>query len=240
MNITIDKENMCAYIYPSDETEKNAELMKNPDDNYRFPIYHDDDGRLYVDMPNYKDHHENLFTTRIGDAFDYVKSGEIDIIFISQGFSLLGGAISAFHYIDREYGETVRKNTLEKIKNLEIEYGIVAYNTCSFSGPSFIGKKSDSELPFYAFNFHDVARFSTEDEAKSFIENIMKNVSVLKTLMNEYKEMRKNKPYDDQDCVALLNKIKLYGPISINLARNDTREQKDGKFILEIRQIIKE
>ena len=240
MNITIDKENMTAFIYPSNDLEKNANLMENPEDNYRYPIQVDDSGHLYVDMPNYKEHETNLFTTRIGDAFDYIKSGEVDTIFITHGFSALSDSISAYYYIDREYGEMVRKDTIEKIKNIELEYAIVGYNTCSFAPPVFIGKKGEEDLPYYAFDRKEIIRFSTETEANKFIDRVMNNVKILRNLMDEYRDMRKTKSYNDPDCVSLMNKIKLYGPIAIDLARNKHRAPKDGKFVLEIRQVIKE
>ncbi len=106
------------------------------DGSERKPIFIDGDGHKYFKVDNElnKDCHTMLaksFSDRIKDAVDTIITGNGDVISV---YNAIGEHINVFYYLDREYGESLRKKTIEGWKDTKFGYIIKYGLSGSFSG----------------------------------------------------------------------------------------------------------
>lgn len=134
-------------------------------------IQKDDEGREFYCPSNPNDKHGS-FTDRLEDAIEFIKNGFGDEF---QQIHLFGFLLhDVVRYIDREYGESIRKNTIEGWKDVKFSYGVKFCFLESFSAGKLICK--NEKLMGYDDTINDILTFETEKEASDFIEKVNKKV----------------------------------------------------------------
>lgn len=127
-------------------------------DNHCINI--NEDEKEYFHVPNeYVADKFGLFIGRIKDAYMTVKNGDGDAISINN---LFGESHSVIRFVDRDYGENVRANTIAECEELEFGYSIKYGLRDSLHGSNYVAKtlKGVSTLL-------DCIYFSTDEEAKA-------------------------------------------------------------------------
>ena len=204
-------------------------------------IHTDDDGREYY-YPNNPHNNLGLFTGRIKDAIECIRNGFGDAI---QQSHLLGFNMDyVVRYIDREYGESIRQQSIEDWKDTVFAYGVKFSFINSFSDGNLIMKDETLMNPFSGDLYSDILRFDTEEEAQRFIDKVNKKAE---EYYEEYIALEKtgNHDYDYNNIFApFFNKIKgksgnrdsIYWEVFSAL---DTEKEKNKKvYNLEVVQVI--
>lgn len=145
----------------------------------------DKDGKEYYYMPNFY-HDGKLFSNRPKDAIDTIKAGFGDAILCHNIFAM--NTVHVVRFIDREYGEELRRKTLEGWKNTKFAYGINIGSKNSFSNGRIVDIDEDLDImnkelkPLY---------FETEQDAQDYIDKMIKKATYYR---NEYKEICNKSP----------------------------------------------
>ena len=203
----------------------------------------DDNGREYY-YPNNPHDNLGLFTGRIKDAIECIRNGFGDAIKQSH---LLGFNIDhVVRYIDREYGESIRQQSIEGWKDTVFAYGVKFSFINSFSDGNLIMKDETLMSRFSGDLYSDILRFDTEEEAQRFIDKVNKKAE---EYYEEYVALEKtgNDDYDYNNIFSpFFNKIKaesnnrdsIYWEVFSALA---TEKEKNKKvYKLEVVQVIVE
>ena len=203
-------------------------------------IHTDDDGREYY-YPNNPHNNLGLFTGRIKDAIECIRNGFGDAI---QQSHLLGFNMDhVVRYIDREYGESIRQQSIESWKDTVFAYGVKFSFINSFSDGNLIMKDETLMNPFSGDLYSDILRFDTE-EAQRFIDKVNKKAE---EYYEEYAALEEtgNHDYDYNNIFTpFFNKIKgesgnrdsIYWEVFSALATEKDKNEKVYK--LEVVQVI--
>jgi hypothetical protein len=157
-------------IYISnDEKRKGKRVLF--EDGTDYCVQKDEEGHEYFPVPNFKMKDVfKSFTGRIKDAIEAIRKGEGDVLSVTN---LFGKSEHVYYFIDRAYGEELRKKTIEGFKNTEFGYSLKFGFLDSFSGSRFIAK--DNTILSAFDNQNDYVYFSTEKEAEEYKEKILKD-----------------------------------------------------------------
>lgn len=129
------------------------------------------DGReFYYPTNNYPGNNIGLFSGKPKDAIQCIKDGFGDCFVKSDLFGFTMEHVVRF--VDRKYGEDIRRNTIEGWKNAKFAYAVKFTLLNSFSGGREVMK--DKTLNWWGKGREDVLTFETELEAKQFIYEIEK------------------------------------------------------------------
>lgn len=129
-------------------------------------IYTDLNGKEYFILPNMKNRQSYQFNNRIGEAIEEIRYGDGDGIIT---FDLNGDdGIKVIHYLDRKYGDEIKKNTIEKFKDATFSW-IIKIPLC----PSYIN--NEDKIVYGISN--DIKTFKNEKEAIKYLLNLTKEVS---------------------------------------------------------------
>ena len=130
--------------------------------NRRRVIHTDNQGREYFHLPNKRDTRvRKSFVNRIADAVDEVVNGDGDAISVVK---ILGvETMSVLYFLDREYGESLKENSIKGWKDTKFGWAIKEINTFS----TFVSSDKIIE-----FSQEKAKFFANENDALSFIDEI--------------------------------------------------------------------
>lgn len=118
----------------------------------------DDNGREYYCPSNSHDKF-GLFTGKPKDAIECIKNGFGDGL---QQSKLFGFTMEhVIRFIDREYGEEIRRKTIEGWKDVKFAYGVKFSFLNSFSGGRFVMK--NETLMGYGDDIKNILSFDDEN-----------------------------------------------------------------------------
>ena len=148
-----------------------------------YPIKIDKSGRkfYYVDNPKEK---IGRFTDKIKDAFEVIKADAGDCLMHISTFAI--GHFYVVRYIDREYGECVRKATLKNWKDTNFAYGVKFTLLDNMSGGSYV--HMNDSLARIGWGFTNVKIFETEIDAQQYIDRV---IETAESWYKEYLEIEK-------------------------------------------------
>lgn len=130
-------------------------------------IQKDKDGREYY-YPNNPHDEMGLFLGRPKDAIECIRKG------FGDGFSqsnMFGMSLeNVVRFIDRDYGEEIRRKTLEGWKNAKFAFGVSFNFLNSFNGGRNVCKNKC--LFGYGDKPEDILTFDTEQSAQAFINEV--------------------------------------------------------------------
>lgn len=171
-------------ILSDEEKEKYVNNNRTVPDLSRL-IQTDKDGKKYFNVPNIHTQVGNvgcLFSYHIKDAIDEIKNGIGHVISDDRLWNQsIIPPIHVRHYLDREYGEFLKKKTLEGWKDAKFCYAIVIYNRHSWSNGYFLDDNFDFYYPnndgvgYQQFDSYEEAikvANSLEEESKRFWEEL--------------------------------------------------------------------
>lgn len=204
-------------------------------------IHTDDDGREYYHPSNPHDE-LGLFNGKIKDAVECIRNDFGDAIQQSHlpSFTMY----HVVRYIDREYGESIRQQSIEGWKDTVFAYGVKFRFINSFYDGNLIMKDETLMNPFSGDLYSDILRFDTEEEAQRFIDKVNKKAE---EYYEEYIALEKtgNHDYDYNNIFSpFFNKIKgesnnrdsIYWKVFSALATEKERNEKVYK--LKVVQVI--
>lgn len=153
------------------------------------------------------------FTNKIGNAVQAVRDGAGDVI---QTMSLFGEHISVLYFLDREYGEEMRRKTMDGWKDAKFAYALKFCNKDSMSGGYFINKNLCVIIP--GISGGDILLFDTEGDALLFSsELIVKAHKYAKDAMDEYLKIKIDHQEDVNIFTIIENKIEKEYGVMVNI-----------------------
>lgn len=187
---TIDENKKVVNISLTDDEKKRFhEVRRNHPDLSRI-ICVDENGKEYFSVPNIRTVSHNptlLFSGHIKDAIDEIRYGIGDAITSSSLFQGMfkctrTSTIRVCHYLDREYGESLKKKSIEGWKDAKFCYAIQLYNRMSMSSGYLLTTDYDFFVPI-----------TSEDENKEVwqFDSYEEAVKIADSLEKESKEMVK-------------------------------------------------
>ena len=156
-----------AMVFTIDEVREMA-VIRVGDYTIERRIQKDEMGRLYFYVPNLLNNPSHspinlLFTRRIKDAVETIRNGDGDVLRVSDFFA----TEKVLYFLDRDYGEKIRKRFLEGWKNAKFAYAIKH----DINGELDI----DDNYHVYGVPSGITTRyFETEEEAQSHLEQLKK------------------------------------------------------------------
>ena len=174
-------------------------------------VFTDKNGYKYFSIPNMKNP-SNVFKSflySVKDAYEAIKDGDGDVILISTFF--IGNSMSVIRYIDREYGDSLRKQFLDGWKNPKFKYCIRISGGDMYAS-LFVTKNYNLSADDISDN---LLLFDTEKEA---IEEIEKIKTKTKTCIEKY-----NSCTDDAEIDKYLDEL-LNEQVYYTLLSNNNKE----------------
>mgnify|MGYP000014054491 FL=1 len=204
-------------------------------------IQTDDDGREYYCPSNPHDKF-GLFTDKPKDAIECIRNGLGDGFQQSKLFDFTMEHVVRF--IDREYGEEIRRKTIEGWKDTKFAYGVKFSYLNSFSGGRLVMK--NKTLMGWDDDTKDILSFDNEEDATLFIKKVNEKAS---KYCEEYGALKRTGDNDwDYEHIfkPFFNRIegrREYGRSSVywNAFRGLHEERENGKanYEMEVVQIVK-
>lgn len=187
-------------IYTSTKGEKRVRFDNGED----YVIEKTDDGRECYAVPNpYAKGELKLFVNRIGDAVNAVKEGYGDEIRIS---SLFGGSESVLRYVDRDFGERMRKNSIAFYSDSSFLWGIKLGNKNSFES-SFLLEDDTINSPLEAYA-RAKKLFQTKEQTKEHIAFLNQKVE---ELLNSYHNSDDKQKYYEEKIAPMVRQFHSVG-----------------------------
>ena len=148
----------------------------------------------YIEVRNHlntddKPPFNKFFSGRIKDAIETIKNGDADALQVSRFFNI--ECLNVIHFINREFGEEIRKQSLEGWKDAKFGWVIKFGNKHSMSSPYPLNDKNEMCSPF------DSDRpkiFSTREEANAHISSLL---DTAKTYVKKYSNMAVDKSEEE-------------------------------------------
>lgn len=158
-------------------------------------IQKDENLKEYFNVPNFRTVTHNpgyLFSYYIKDAAEEILNGIGDVIntstIFNSIFSMTPGSVHVRYYLDREYGESLKRKSIAGWKNTKFCYAIMIYDRQSFNPGYFIDTDYDFYVPILSEsdnkdkrimqfeNYEDAVKVanSLEEESKRFLDEISK------------------------------------------------------------------
>lgn len=204
-------------------------------------IQTDNNGREYY-YPNNTHDNLGLFTGRIKDAVECIRNDFGDAIQQSHLFGFTMDHV--VRYIDREYGESIRQQSIEGWKDTVFAYGVKFSFINSFSDGSLVMKDETLMNPYSGDLYSDILRFDTEKEAQKFIDKVNEKAE---EYSEEYMALERtgDDVYDYNNIVSpLFDKIKTESGSRDSIywnvfsARTSEKEKNEKVYKLEVVQVI--
>lgn len=155
-------------VYTSDSGERRVKFENGRDHCVNL----DENGYEYFAIYNpFTDKNYILFIGKIKDAIEAIRQGYGDVL---QTKGIFGNfSEQVYRFVDREYGEKLRQQTIGGWKSAEFGYGIKFYaNVNSFSGGSLVSKNMETSE-----DFSSILYFSDQDEAEKCKEKIIEKAN---------------------------------------------------------------
>lgn len=144
------------------------------------PIEKDDKGHEYY-YPDNPHGLFGLFSGCIKDAIESIKDGKGDVIAMKTN-SFSPSSVRVIRYIDREYGEYLRQQSIEGWKDTKFGYAVYFGWLNSFG--SYVLCKDNT--PFLYGNPEKILTFDKKEDADKYISDIEKTA---KKYYDEYKSL---------------------------------------------------
>ena len=204
-------------------------------------IQTDDTGREYYYPSNPYDKF-GLFTDKPKDAIECIRNGFGDGLQQSKLFGFTMEHVVRF--IDREYGEEIRRKTIEGWKDAQFAYGVKFSYLNSFSGGRLVMK--NKTLMGWEDDTKDVLSFDNEEDATLFIKATNEKAS---KYYEEYNSLKRTEDHDwdyEHTFKPFFNSIEGRMENGINSVYWNAfhglcEEKKNGKpdYEMEVVQIVK-
>ena len=131
-------------------------------------IQTNDDGKEYYCPSNPHDKF-GLFANKPKDAIECIRNGFGDALKRSMVFGFIGSN-RVVRFIDRQYGEEIRRKTIEEWKDTKFAYGVKFSYINSFGDGRLVMK--DKSLMSWNDDIKDVLSFDNEEDAALFIKEV--------------------------------------------------------------------
>lgn len=154
--------------------------------NKRRIIEKDSKGREYFTLPNRRvKSFLKSFTDRIGDAADEVINGNGDTIQINDFF--ITKNIRVVYFLDRKYGEKMKRKTIEGWKHTKFTWILKTHN-------NFYQYIKEDGILTYDINDNAIATFNTEEDA---LERLSKLTDEAYSCIEKYKGREVDECFDE-------------------------------------------
>lgn len=170
-------------------------MNENGDKHVIYPdgikriVQKDEAGREFFYVPNYRSGHSfKLFTDRIKDAIETIREGYGDVLAVRTLFGTKSESV--LRYLDREYGESLRSQTIVGFEDAEFGYSLKFGYLNSMSGSRFISK-SKKIIGFQSESEHIF--FENETDANSFKLELLAEAEEILVQYNEVKATKDDK-----------------------------------------------
>lgn len=161
-------------LYVNESGEKRVKFLDYKSTNGKYIDYcvnKDDEGNEYFPIPNMKNCDRLfLFNDRIQDAIECIREGEGDVLNSNKTGCALFGGDSVYRFVNRQYGEQMRKKTIEGWNGTKFGYGLKFGYKNSFNSGSLLDTKGDR---YYGLDNQIKLTFNTESEAETYKEKIL-------------------------------------------------------------------
>lgn len=201
------------------------------------PVKMDEDGHEYVTVPNPKNpKHASLFTGRIKDAVEQIRNGIGDCIISRNGIPFGSShIISVVMFLDREYGEKIKKKFIDGWKDAKFAYSVCGYYRRSISGPTKFTE--DGEIWndwFPEVNKKPFVSFSSEEEAEELIKKWTKMAI---EASEKYKVLDSIQDRNSDEAKKIMEYTKALPYVVLHLTSNHYEpDSESGDYILEVTQ----
>lgn len=142
-------------------------------------IQKDENLKEFFNVPNIRTLEHNsgyLFSDHIKDALEEVRDGIGDVISTGGAFNSIFAArpssVRVRHYLDREYGESLKEKTIEGWKDSEFCYSIMIYNRNSFGPGYFVSTDYDFYVPVASNTSDKIMQFDSYQEAVKVADSL--------------------------------------------------------------------
>lgn len=171
------------------------------EDGAKKIINEDKDGHKYFLVDNELNKADTVFKkrfyTRIHDAVTTIRNGEGDCL---KANNLFENIISVVYFLDRNYGEKMRRKSIEGWKDTEFGWSVEAGNKNSLSGYRKLTK--EGEVISNLDNPYRYVVFDTKEEALQYIESLVEKAKILAEELVE-----KNKVSSSENIAENINKL---------------------------------
>jgi len=159
-------------------------LFENGED---YCVEIDKNGREYFPIPNpYTDYPLKLFNDRIKDAITAVREGHGDCLVVESIFGFKTDSV--YRFVDREYGEYIRQQTIDGFKNTDFGYSLKFGYLNSMNSGLYISKDGKSLLSAFD-NQDNYNYFNTMKEAEEYKKEI---INAAQKIVDEYIKLKEN------------------------------------------------
>ena len=153
-------------------------------------------GEEYIELQNHLNTDDEspfnkFFSGRIKDAIETIKNGDGDAIRVGRFFNI--ETINVVHFLNREFGEEIKKQSLEGWKDAKFGWVIKFGNKHSMSSPYPLNDKNEMCSPF---DRDQPKIFSTREEANARITELL---GTAKTYAKKYSNMAVDKSEEEID-----------------------------------------
>lgn len=152
----------------------------------------DNDGHEFIYVPNLLRPEGDIvekysFLHRVGDMVTHIRNGWGDVISVSH---LIVRTEHLYWFLDREYGEDLRKKSIQGWKNTEFAWAVFLRNNIFGDEPlnvygetrPILVEKTDKDASWFEIKFYE-----TEKEAQAFIDGVL---DYLRPLAAGYRAIR--------------------------------------------------
>lgn len=199
----------------------------------RLPVMADSEGREYVCVPNILSYDTiPLYIGRIKDAVDTIKNGLGDCILREHHDIPFLCCDHVIMYLDREYGDRIKRKSIEGWKDAEFGYSIEAGYHNSFSGCRRVDENGNYCVNFFEENKPYIF-FSSKEEANEKVNQWKKEAN---DIYEKYESIA-----DDDAKKDYLHSISLSDVMmGLLIGIENKKKKSDNSFDLVIVQAVKE
>lgn len=203
------------------------------DMHMRVPVMVNAEGKEYVHVPNFlSDDLVPLYIGRIKDAVDTIRNGLGDCILREESNISFLNCDHVIMFLDREYGDRIKKMSIEGWKNAEFGYSIEAGYHNSFSGPRRVDENGNYCTRLFEEPTPPIFYSSKEETS----EKINKWIKEANDIYEKYESIA-----DDDTKKDYLHSISLSDVMmGLLIGIENKKKQSDNSFDLVIIQAVKE
>lgn len=178
VNVSENNEDFIVIFPDEKEIKRFTDCGKTPPKPHKSKIILDKFGKECFVLPNWRSPHESnkyfMFSNHIVDAITEIRDGYADRI--ETNFNGFDGLIfntrptqfRLYRYIDREFGDKLKNESINGWKNVTFCYSIVIYNPNSLNGKRFVSVDYD-----YWDGISEILHFDTYQEAQETVDMIV-------------------------------------------------------------------
>lgn len=215
--------------------ENGERKVKVEGDKLSKKIMKDDNGKEYFSIRNpYADKSDvfGMFTRKIKDAITAIRENYAHALI--QSSSIFGIQLDRVCvFLDEEYGQELRKKTIEGWKDTKFGYSICYGYTNSMSSPRYV--LTDNTTAFAKRKGIEPYFFDTEGEAQEKINELIAEANKIQEEYNKIEKGKKEKYLEDN----YVHNIIWDMFFSMNETDCQTEDEKKATYVIEVSQICK-